>query len=111
LRSVKLQRNLAKQPVELYKLISQRWKSPSPVNLKIYKDVYIMIYLFVIISYLIGSIPTGVVLAKMTGAEDIRKSGSGNIGATNVTRLLGKKLGVLTLVGDVLKAVLPMLAE
>ena len=69
-----------------------------------------MIYLFVIISYLIGSIPTGVVLAKMTGAEDIRKSGSGNIGATNVTRLLGKKLGVLTLVGDVLKAVLPMLA-
>ena len=69
-----------------------------------------MIYLFVIISYLIGSIPTGMVLAKMTGAEDIRKSGSGNIGATNVTRLLGKKLGVLTLVGDVLKAVLPMLA-
>src|SRR5210317_1597976 len=69
-----------------------------------------MIYLFVIISYLIGSIPTGVVLAKVTGKEDIRKSGSGNIGATNVTRLLGKKLGVLTLVGDVLKAVVPMLA-
>ena len=68
-----------------------------------------MVYLFVIISYLIGSIPTGLVLAKVTGAEDIRKSGSGNIGATNVTRLLGKKLGVLTLVGDVLKAVIPML--
>jgi glycerol-3-phosphate acyltransferase PlsY len=74
------------------------------------KSILLMIYLFVIISYLIGSIPTGVVLAKMTGAADIRKSGSGNIGATNVTRLLGKKLGVLTLVGDVLKAVLPMLA-
>ncbi len=69
-----------------------------------------MIYLFVIISYLIGSIPTGVVLAKVTGKEDIRKSGSGNIGATNVTRLLGKKLGALTLLGDVLKAVVPMLA-
>ena len=69
-----------------------------------------MIYLFIIISYLIGSIPTGVVLAKVTGKEDIRKSGSGNIGATNVTRLLGKKLGALTLLGDILKAVVPMLA-
>ena len=68
-----------------------------------------MIYLFIIMSYLIGSIPTGLVLSKATGI-DIRKSGSGNIGATNVTRLLGKKLGVLTLVGDVLKAVIPMLA-
>jgi len=69
-----------------------------------------MVYLFIIISYLIGSIPTGLVLARVTGGEDIRKSGSGNIGATNVTRLLGKKLGVLTLLGDVLKAVVPMLA-
>ena len=69
-----------------------------------------MVYLFIIISYLIGSIPTGLVLARLTGGEDIRKSGSGNIGATNVTRLLGKKLGVLTLLGDVLKAVVPMLA-
>ena len=69
-----------------------------------------MIYLFIIISYLIGSIPTGLLLAKVTGGEDIRKSGSGNIGATNVTRLLGKKLGVLTLPGDVLKAAVPMLA-
>ena len=69
-----------------------------------------MVYLFIIISYLIGSIPTGLVLAKVTGGEDVRKSGSGNIGATNVTRLLGKKLGILTLLGDVLKAVVPMLA-
>ena len=68
-----------------------------------------MLYLFVIISYLIGSIPTGLLLSKATGV-DIRRSGSGNIGATNVTRLLGKKLGALTLAGDVLKAVLPMLA-
>ena len=67
-----------------------------------------MIYPLVIISYLIGSIPPGLILSKATGV-DIRKSGSGNIGATNVTRLLGKKLGVLTLVGDVLKAVIPML--
>jgi len=67
-----------------------------------------MIYLFIIVSYLVGSIPTGLILSRATGV-DIRKSGSGNIGATNVTRLLGKKLGVLTLVGDVLKAVVPML--
>ena len=68
-----------------------------------------IVYLFVILSYLVGSIPTGLVLSRATGV-DIRKTGSGNIGATNVTRLLGKKLGALTLVGDVLKAVLPMLA-
>ena len=68
-----------------------------------------MIYLLIVISYLIGSIPTGVILSKATGV-DIRRSGSGNIGATNVTRLLGKKLGFLTLVGDVLKAVVPMLS-
>ena len=61
------------------------------------------------ISYLVGSIPTGLLLSRAAGI-DIRKSGSGNIGATNVTRLLGKKLGVLTLVGDVFKAVIPMLA-
>ncbi|KPJ97664.1 MAG: acyl-phosphate glycerol 3-phosphate acyltransferase, partial [Desulfobacterales bacterium SG8_35] len=48
-----------------------------------------MLYLFILISYLVGSIPTGLVLAKATGV-DIRKAGSGNIGATNVTRLLGK---------------------
>ena len=68
-----------------------------------------MLYLFVIISYLIGSIPSGLLLTKATGV-DIRKQGSGNIGATNVTRLLGKKLGILTLIGDGLKAVIPMLA-
>jgi glycerol-3-phosphate acyltransferase PlsY len=68
-----------------------------------------MLYLFVIISYLIGSIPSGLLLTKATGV-DIRKQGSGNIGATNVTRLMGKKLGILTLIGDVLKAVIPMLA-
>ena len=69
-----------------------------------------MLYLFIIISYLIGSIPTGLLLARAAGGGDIRKAGSGNIGATNVTRLLGKKLGMITLLGDVLKAAIPMLA-
>ena len=68
-----------------------------------------MNYLYILLSYLIGSIPSGLLLAKLKGM-DIRKSGSGNIGATNVTRQLGKTLGILTLVADVAKALVPMLA-
>ena len=59
--------------------------------------------------YLCGSIPTGVILAKLFGTKDIRQEGSGNIGATNVYRVLGKGLGALTLVGDVLKGVIPVI--
>ena len=62
-----------------------------------------------IASYLIGAIPSGVVLTKLTGAGDVRKSGSGNIGATNVYRTAGRKLGILTLVGDIIKGVLPVI--
>ena len=58
-----------------------------------------------LISYLVGSIPFGVVLAKAQRV-DIRKQGSGNIGATNVARVLGKKSGLLTLAGDVSKGLL-----
>ncbi|MEK9629375.1 MAG: glycerol-3-phosphate 1-O-acyltransferase PlsY [Nitrospinota bacterium] len=53
-------------------------------------------------AYLCGSIPFGVVLAKAQNI-DIRKHGSGNIGATNVARTMGKKAGLFTLAGDVLK--------
>ena len=66
-------------------------------------------YLFVILGYLIGSIPFGWVLGKSLGI-DVRCAGSGNIGATNVNRLLGKKMGAITLLADAGKAVLPMLA-
>ncbi len=58
-----------------------------------------------LISYFIGSIPFGVLLARAQRI-DIRKQGSGNIGATNVARVMGKKAGLLTLVGDVLKGLL-----
>jgi glycerol-3-phosphate acyltransferase PlsY len=69
----------------------------------------ILLYLLLIIaSYFIGAIPTGVVLAWAFSGKDIRQEGSGNIGATNVTRVLGKKLGALTLVGDLLKGFLPV---
>jgi len=63
--------------------------------------------LLVITAYLLGSIPTGLLLAKAVGV-DIRSSGSGNIGATNVYRTLGRGVGVLTLLGDSLKGVIPV---
>lgn len=66
-------------------------------------------YFMLIAAYLIGAIPTGVVLTRMFGGTDIRNSGSGNIGATNVYRVAGKKLGVLTLIGDALKGAVPVL--
>ncbi|MRR05860.1 MAG: glycerol-3-phosphate acyltransferase [Deltaproteobacteria bacterium] len=61
-------------------------------------------------AYCIGSIPTGLLLAKAFGGVDIRTKGSGNIGATNVYRTLGRKIGLLTLIGDCLKGLLPVLA-
>lgn len=60
------------------------------------------------VAYLCGSIPTGVLIAKRQGIA-VRETGSGNIGATNVARMAGKKAGILTLVGDVLKGLLPVL--
>ena len=59
-------------------------------------------------AYLIGSIPFGLLLGKAMGV-DVRQAGSGNIGATNVHRLLGRKLGIFTLVADSAKAIVPML--
>lgn len=61
----------------------------------------------IIASYLVGSIPFGLVVSRSSGI-DIRSQGSGNIGATNVARLLGKKVGFLTLVLDLLKGSIPM---
>ena len=66
-----------------------------------------MNYLAILLAYLAGSIPFGLLLGKMAGV-DVRDSGSGNIGATNVTRLAGKKFGVLTLFLDAGKGLLPM---
>ncbi|TLM66269.1 MAG: glycerol-3-phosphate 1-O-acyltransferase PlsY [Deltaproteobacteria bacterium] len=60
--------------------------------------------------YLIAAIPTGVVLTRLMGFEDVRTKGSGNIGATNVYRVAGKLPGILTLCGDILKGFLPLLA-
>ncbi len=59
--------------------------------------------------YLLGSVPFGVVLTRLFTGKDVRQVGSGNIGASNVTRAAGKSVGVLTLVLDALKASVPML--
>ena len=62
--------------------------------------------IILLIAYLIGSIPCGFLLTKIMGGGDIRTTGSGNIGATNVMRALGKKAGYITFVLDVMKGVL-----
>ena len=67
------------------------------------------LFLLLLASYLIGAIPTGMVLTRLAGGEDLRKVGSGNIGATNVYRTAGRKLGIITLIGDCLKGVIPLL--
>ena len=67
------------------------------------------LFLIIIVSYLFGSIPFGLLLTKIFLKKDIREIGSGNIGATNVLRSGNKILGYSTLVLDILKAVLPIL--
>ena len=59
-------------------------------------------------AYLLGSIPWGLILSRIFAREDIRLKGSGNIGATNVTRQTGLIPGLLTLAGDILKGAIPV---
>jgi glycerol-3-phosphate acyltransferase PlsY len=66
-----------------------------------------MIYIFsIIISYLLGSIPMGLLLAKLAGKGDLRKVGSGNIGATNVMRVGGLRMAGLVWLLDMAKAII-----
>ncbi|WP_457641770.1 glycerol-3-phosphate 1-O-acyltransferase PlsY [Persephonella sp.] len=68
-------------------------------------ELKVIVYL--LITYLIASIPFGFVVGKFFG-KDITKEGSGNIGATNVTRTIGKKAGILVLLLDMLKGYFPV---
>lgn len=61
------------------------------------------LFLAMFITYLIGSIPTGYLIAKFTKRIDLRRQGSGNIGATNVLRVIGKLAALSTLIIDILK--------
>ena len=65
--------------------------------------------IIILTSYLMGSIPFGLILTKIFLNKDIRKIGSGNIGATNVLRAGNKIVGYLTLILDVLKAIIPII--
>jgi acyl phosphate:glycerol-3-phosphate acyltransferase len=72
-------------------------------------SINIDILLILLLAYLIGSLPMGVILSKLLGLQDPRKVGSGNIGATNMVRAAGKKWGVVTLLLDALKGVAAVL--
>ncbi len=66
-----------------------------------------MEYILVLLGYLLGSVPFGLLIAKTRGI-DLRKVGSGNIGTTNVLRTVGKKEAVITLLADILKGTVPV---
>lgn len=63
----------------------------------------------VLMAYLLGSIPFGYVIVRLTAGDDVRSTGSGGTGATNVTRRAGKWAGILTLVLDALKGAVAVL--
>ncbi len=62
--------------------------------------------LAIVIAYLLGSLSSGVILSRMMNGLDIRTQGSGNSGTTNMLRVLGPKMGLLTLICDMLKGIL-----
>ncbi|HJV95411.1 MAG TPA: glycerol-3-phosphate acyltransferase, partial [Albitalea sp.] len=66
-------------------------------------------YSFPVLAYLIGSVSSAVVIARLMGLPDPRSIGSKNPGATNILRYGGKKAAILTLAGDMLKGVIPVL--
>jgi glycerol-3-phosphate acyltransferase PlsY len=77
-----------------------------PINWSLALPYYSAALLF---GYLLGSIPFGLILTRLAGAGDVRRLGSGNIGATNVLRTGRKGLAAATLVGDILKGTLAVL--
>jgi acyl phosphate:glycerol-3-phosphate acyltransferase len=60
------------------------------------------------LAYLLGSIPTGLIVARLRGGPDPRQAGSGNLGAANLFRLMGRNAGVFTLLGDIVKGAVPV---
>ena len=63
-------------------------------------------FILILVAYLIGSIPTAIIVSKIFFSIDIRDYGSGNMGATNSFRVLGPKFGTIVMVGDMLKGIL-----
>lgn len=69
----------------------------------------LLVIISLVLSYLIGSINTSIIVSKIMGKTDIRKHGSGNAGATNTLRVLGKKAALFVVIGDGLKGVISIL--
>lgn len=61
----------------------------------------------IVFAYLLGSVPTGYILGALAGI-DVRKAGSGNVGAANVARVVGKRQGIVTLIADAAKGFIPV---
>lgn len=81
---------------------------PNPTKFTIIKYMIITPILLILFSYLLGSIPTGYLIAKKTMGIDIREHGSGNPGAANVYRTVGKWAGISTFLIDALKGYIPV---
>jgi acyl phosphate:glycerol-3-phosphate acyltransferase len=64
--------------------------------------------ILMLLAYLLGSTPFGLVVARLMGGPDPREAGSANIGAANVYRLLGRNAGAFTLFGDIMKGAVPV---
>ena len=69
------------------------------------KPVFMLLF-----AYLLGSVPTGFLLGYFSGV-DVRQAGSGNVGASNVARVVGKRQGLITLVADVAKGFIPVIGS
>ena len=70
---------------------------------------YIYYIAIALVSYLIGSVNSSIIISKAVTGKDIRQSGSGNAGATNMLRTMGKKYAIITLIIDILKGVVSIL--
>jgi len=68
----------------------------------------ILYALLILLSFFVGAIPFGLIIGRLTAGVDITRRGSGNIGATNVTRELGIKWGIITLLLDISKGFFPL---
>ena len=73
------------------------------------ENIVLVEWVAILMSYFVGSISSAIIVCKIMGFDDPRKEGSGNPGATNVKRLYGTKPAAITLVGDMLKGLLPVL--
>lgn len=82
----------------------------SPNTRAMYSSTLIAALILALVAYLCGSVATAIIVSRLMGLPDPRTGGSGNPGATNVLRLGGKRAAGLTLAGDVLKGLLPVLA-